>query len=126
MNITDKVYKVYCYILCVCIYTYIYIYIYIHTQVVLAVKKLPENEGDVRDVGWISGSGRYPGEGNGNPFQYSSPRIPWTEELGWLQSIGSQRVGHSWSNLAWMYVCMCVCVCVCVCVWMYIYIYILV
>ena len=51
MNITDKVYKVYCYILCVCIYTYIYIYIYIHTQVVLAVKKLPENEGDVRDVG---------------------------------------------------------------------------
>ena len=21
-------------------------------------------------------------------------RIPWTEELGWLQSIGSQRFGH--------------------------------
>ena len=21
-------------------------------------------------------------------------RIPWTEEPGWLQSIGSQRVGH--------------------------------
>ena len=27
-------------------------------------------------------------------------RIPWTEEPGGLQSIGSQRVGHNWSNLA--------------------------
>ena len=23
-------------------------------------------------------------------------RIPWTEELGGLQSMGSQRVGHNW------------------------------
>ena len=21
-------------------------------------------------------------------------RIPWTEELGWLESMGSQRIGH--------------------------------
>ena len=27
-------------------------------------------------------------------------RIPWTEEPGWLQSTGSQRVGHNWSDLA--------------------------
>ena len=27
-------------------------------------------------------------------------RIPWTEEPGGLQSIGSHRVGHNWSNLA--------------------------
>ena len=27
--------------------------------------------------------------------------IPWTEEPGGLQSIGSQRVGHNWSDLAW-------------------------
>ena len=27
-------------------------------------------------------------------------RIPWTEERGRLQSIGSQRVGHDWSDLA--------------------------
>ena len=25
-------------------------------------------------------------------------RIPWTEKLGRLQSIGLQRVGHDWSN----------------------------
>ena len=27
-------------------------------------------------------------------------RIPWTEEAGGLQSMGSQRVGHDWSDLA--------------------------
>ena len=27
-------------------------------------------------------------------------RIPWTEEFGGLQSIGSHRVGHDWSDLA--------------------------
>ena len=29
-------------------------------------------------------------------------RIPWTEKPGGLQSIGSQRVGHDWSDLACM------------------------
>ena len=27
-------------------------------------------------------------------------RIPWTEEPGGLQSEGSQRAGHDWSDLA--------------------------
>ena len=27
-------------------------------------------------------------------------KIPWTEKPGGLQSIGSQRVGHDWSDLA--------------------------
>ena len=44
------------------------------------------------DPGSISGSGRSPGVGNGNSFQYS---CPWTEEPGGLQSMGSQRVGHN-------------------------------
>ena len=35
------------------------------------VKNLPANAGDARDVGLIPGSGRSPGEGNGNPLQYS-------------------------------------------------------
>ena len=34
------------------------------------VKILPANAGDARDVGLIPGSGRFPGEGNGNPLQY--------------------------------------------------------
>ena len=34
-------------------------------------------------------------------------KIPWTEEPGGLQSMGSQRVGHDWATS----VCVCVCVC---------------
>ena len=34
------------------------------------------------DVGSIRELGRSPGGGNGNPLQYSSWRIPWTEEPG--------------------------------------------
>ena len=41
------------------------------SQVVLVVKNLPANAGDIRDSGSIPGSGRCPGEGNGNPLQYS-------------------------------------------------------
>ena len=36
-----------------------------------AVKNPPANGGGARDSGLIPGSGRSPGEGNGNPLQYS-------------------------------------------------------
>ena len=43
------------------------------------------------------GLGRSSGEGNGNPLQYILAwRIPWTQEPGGLQFMGSQRVGHDW------------------------------
>ena len=51
-------------------------------------KNPPANAGD---TGSIPGSGRSPGEGNGNPLQYSSWRIPWTEETGRLPSMGSLK-----------------------------------
>ena len=35
------------------------------------VKNLPTNAGDLRDMGSIPGLGRHPGEGHGNPLQYS-------------------------------------------------------
>ena len=41
------------------------------------VKHLPANSGE---TGSIPGSGRSPGEGNGNPLQYSCLGILWTEE----------------------------------------------
>ena len=47
------------------------------------------------DLGLILGSGRSPGEGNGNPRQYSCLENPMTEEPGRLQSMGLQRVGHN-------------------------------
>ena len=44
------------------------------------------------DPGSILGSGRSPGEGNGNPLQYSCLEIPWTEKPGGLQSMGLHRL----------------------------------
>ena len=41
------------------------------SQVVLVVKNPPANAGDIRDAGSIPGLGRFPGEGHGNPLQYS-------------------------------------------------------
>ena len=39
------------------------------SQMVLVVKNLPANAGDVRDTGSISVLGRSPGEENGNALQ---------------------------------------------------------
>ena len=39
------------------------------------------------DPGLILGSGRSPGEGTGNPFQFSCLENSWTEEPGGLQSM---------------------------------------
>ena len=46
------------------------------SQVVPVVKNLPANTEDLRDTGSVPGSGRSPGEGNGNPLQYSCLENP--------------------------------------------------
>ena len=45
------------------------------------------------DVDLIPGLGRSPGGGHGNSLLVW--RIPWTEEPGGLQSMGSQRGAHN-------------------------------
>ena len=47
------------------------------------------------DPSSIPGWGRFPGEGNGYPVQYSCLENSWTEEPGRLLSIGLQRTGHN-------------------------------
>ena len=50
-------------------------------------KNLPVNAGD---TGSIPGSGRSPGEGNGNPLQYSCLENPMDKKApGGLQLMGS-------------------------------------
>ena len=44
--------------------------------VALVVKNLPASVEDIRDMGLIPGSGRSPGEGQGNPLQYSCLENP--------------------------------------------------
>ena len=53
------------------------------------VKTLSVKAGDIIDVGLTPGLGRSPGGGHDNPLQYSAWKIPWTEEPGGLQSMGS-------------------------------------
>jgi len=57
------------------------------------VKNLPAmQEGD---PGLIPGSGRSPGEGMANHCNILAWRIPWTKDLGGLQSTRSQTVRHN-------------------------------
>ena len=79
------------------------------------VKNLPAKAGEAKDTGLILGSGRFLEEGMATQSSILAWRIPWTEELGGLQSKGSQRVEYDCSDLAHTYAFVRVCVCVCVC-----------
>ena len=61
------------------------------------VKNPLTNAGDKGDVGSIPGSGRSPGEGNGNPLQYSCLENPMVRGAvrGRLQPMGSQKVRYN-------------------------------
>ena len=60
----------------------------------LVVKNLPANAGDTRDMGSISGSGRFPGIRNVNPLQYACLENPM-DRGDWQATIhGVAEVGH--------------------------------
>ena len=63
------------------------------SQVALTVKNPPDNVSKGRNAGLIPGLGRSPGEDMAPHSGILA--IPWTEEPGGLQSIGSQR----WTRL---------------------------
>ena len=58
------------------------------------VKASASNTGD---MGSIPGSGRSPGEENGNPLQYSCLENPMDGGAWWATVHGSQRVGHDFT-----------------------------
>ena len=47
-----------------------------------------------------------PGEGNGPHSSILAWKIPWAEEPGRLQSMGSQPVGHDWVTSLWLFTLM--------------------
>ena len=57
------------------------------------VKNPPSNAGDLRDAGSISGSGRSPGEGNGNPLQDFYMENPIDRGAWWatVHEVGKSR-----------------------------------
>ena len=54
------------------------------------VKNSPDNVGELRDMGWEDPLEK----GMATHSSTLAWRIPWTEEPGWLLSIGLHRVGH--------------------------------
>ena len=63
---------------------------------VLAVKNLPANSGDLRDTGLIPGLGRSPGGGQGNPLWYTCLWNPM-DRGAWQAMI--HKVTKSWTQL---------------------------
>ena len=53
------------------------------SQVTLVVMNMPANEGDTGDESLIPGLGRSPGEGHGNPPQYSCLENPMDRRAWW-------------------------------------------
>ena len=60
------------------------------------VKNQPASAGVSGDMGLIPGSGRSPGEGNGNPLQYSCLGNHTDREAWWATA---HRVAKSWIQL---------------------------
>ena len=63
----------------------------------LVVKNLPANAGDSRDMGSVFQEDPLE-EGMTTHSRILVWRIPWTEDPGGLQSVGSLRVGHDWCD----------------------------
>ena len=61
---------------CVCIHTHTGFLSGQALGEALLLENPPASAGDVRDTGSIPGLGRSPGEGNGNPLQYSRLENP--------------------------------------------------
>ena len=62
----------------------------------LGVKNPAANAGDTRHVGSIPGSGRFPGKGNSNPFQYVCLENP-VDRGAWQNTV--HGVAKSWTQL---------------------------
>ena len=65
------------------------------SEVVLVIKNLPANAGDVRETDSIPGMGRSPGEGNGNPLQYSSLENPM-DRGAWQATVHRVEQSQTW------------------------------
>ena len=64
------------------------------SQVAVVAKNPLANAGDTGDTGSMPGSGKAPGERNGNPLQFSCLGNPMDRGAWWAKSTGSQRVRH--------------------------------
>ena len=81
----------------------LYVFILVAVQVALVVKNPPAMQ-DLRDRGSIPGLGRSPGEGSGNPLQYSFLENPTDRGARWDTVHG---ITKSWTRLKWQHISNC-------------------
>ena len=70
------------------------------SRVALVVKKPPASTRNIKDKGSIPGSGRSPGEGHGNPLQYSCLENPKDRGAWWATVNGVPKSWRDWRDLA--------------------------
>ena len=63
------------------------------------VKNLPSNAGDTGAAGSIPGSGRSPGEGNGNPLHYSCLENSMDRGAWWAAVYGAVKESDTTSQI---------------------------
>ena len=64
------------------------------SHVVIVVKNPPASAGNIKDTGSVPELGRFPGEGNDNPLQYSCLEYAMDREAWWVTV---HRVAKSWT-----------------------------
>ena len=62
--------------------------IHMASQVAIAARNPPANAGDAGDLGSISGLGKSPGGGHGNPLQHSCLENPTDRGAWWATVLG--------------------------------------
>ena len=65
---------------------------------------------DVGDLGLIPGSGRSPGEGNGNPLQYSCLENSMDGGAWWATVHGVAKSWTHWVTLLWLFIFSIICI----------------
>ena len=66
----------------------------------LVVKNPPASAGDIRDMGSVPGSERSPGEGKGNPLQYSCLENPMDRGAWWATVHGTTKIQKELKQLS--------------------------
>ena len=91
------------------------LFIYLFTCLFLVSSKMQgfpggsdskESAYNVGDLGSIPGLGRSPGEGNGNPLQFSGLENP-LDRGAWRATVRGVRVGHDWTTLTLLHFLKC-------------------
>ena len=80
------------------LYSYVFICVYVRASLVTQMVKNPPTMQEI----WVGSLGQEDPLEKGIATHCSilAWRIPWTEKLGWLQSMWSQKVGHNWATNA--------------------------